>query len=145
MTDGVYPVTVPKWGIEMQEGTIVGWHAEEGNEINRGDELIDIETEKIVNTMEAPRSGVLRRRLVGAGETMQVGALLGVIAPADIDDPAIDEFIAGFKPAEAAFSHDEHSTAAKTVQITPRPTEPAVASEQPAAKRVTPIVHGESA
>lgn len=138
MTDGVYPVTVPKWGIEMQEGTIIGWHASEGNEITRGDELIDIETDKIVNTLEAPISGVLRRRLVGEGETLQVGALLGVIAPADIDDHAIDEFIAGFKPADAAFSHDDRGTAAKSAQVefAPQQTEPAAASEESAPKRV---------
>lgn len=138
MTDGVYPVTVPKWGIEMQEGTIVGWHATEGNEITRGDELIDIETDKIVNTMEAPTSGILRRRLVGEGETRQVGALLGVIAPADIDDHAIDEFISGFKLADAAFSHDDRGTAAKSAQVefAPQQSEPAAASEESAPKRV---------
>ena len=53
MTDGLYPVTVPKWGIEMQEGTIVSWHAEEGGEVTRGDELIDIETDKIVKGLIA--------------------------------------------------------------------------------------------
>ncbi|MFB3079096.1 MAG: biotin/lipoyl-containing protein, partial [Lysobacterales bacterium] len=134
MTDGVYPVTVPKWGIEMQEGTIIGWHASEGNEITRGDELIDIETDKIVNTLEAPISGVLRRRLVGEGETLQVGALLGVIAPADIDDHAIDEFIAGFNPADTASSHEVRGTAAKSAQLefAPQPTEPSAASVEPA-------------
>jgi pyruvate dehydrogenase E2 component (dihydrolipoamide acetyltransferase) len=137
MTDGVYPVTVPKWGMEMQEGTIVGWHAEEGGEITRGDELIDIETEKIVNTMEAPSSGVLCRRLVAKGETLQVGALLGVIAPAGIDEQIIDEFISGFKPADAAFSRDDHGTAAKSaaVEFAPQQTEPAVAPEESAPKR----------
>jgi pyruvate dehydrogenase E2 component (dihydrolipoamide acetyltransferase) len=61
MTDGIYPITMPKWGIEMREGTVVSWHVEEGKGIDKGDELIDIETDKIVNTMEAPASGVLRR------------------------------------------------------------------------------------
>jgi len=104
MTDGIYPVTVPKWGIEMQEGTIAGWHVEEGAELTRGDELIDVETDKIVNTMEAPSSGVLRRCLAKKDETLKVGALLGVIAPVDLDDRTIDDFIAGFKPADVSHS-----------------------------------------
>lgn len=111
MKDGIYPVTVPKWGIEMQEGTVVDWHAEEGKELSLGDELIDVETDKIVNTMEAPGSGVLRRCLAEKGETLKVGALLGVIAPSTLDDGAIDAFIAGFKPAEASARQDDPAAA----------------------------------
>jgi len=117
MTEGIYPVTIPKWGIEMQEGTVVGWHVEEGRELTRGDELIDVETDKIINTMEAPSSGVLRRCLAEKGETLKVGALLGVIAPADLDDRDIDEFIAGFKPAEVTFNQDDEG--AKSGQAVP--------------------------
>jgi pyruvate dehydrogenase E2 component (dihydrolipoamide acetyltransferase) len=116
MSDGVYPVTVPKWGIEMQEGTVVRWHAQEGKEVTRGDELIDIETDKIVNTMEVPSSGILRRRLVQEGETLKVGALLGVIAPAHLDDRVIDEFIQGFKPVVASVSQDNRNETAQTAQ-----------------------------
>jgi pyruvate dehydrogenase E2 component (dihydrolipoamide acetyltransferase) len=137
MTDGIYPVTVPKWGIEMQEGTVVDWHAEEGQELTRGDELIDVETDKIVNTMEAPSSGVLRRCLVEKGETLKVGALLGVIAPADFEDNAIDKFIAEFKPADVSFSQDEPD-ATKRTQVEPetKKTEVATGSGEAAPKKV---------
>jgi pyruvate dehydrogenase E2 component (dihydrolipoamide acetyltransferase) len=102
-SNGIYPITVPKWGIEMQEGTITGWLREVGVAVEKGDELVDIETDKIVNTMEAPTSGTLRRTLVGEGETLKVGELLGIIAPVEVPEEAIDAFIAAFVPADASF------------------------------------------
>ena len=93
MADRLYPITVPKWGIEMQEGTITGWQVAVGTTVAKGDELIDIETDKIVNTMEAPVDGVVCRQLVEEGETLKVGELLGVIAMSDASDSEIDAFI----------------------------------------------------
>ena len=146
MTEGIYPVTVPKWGIEMQEGTVVQWHVAEGKEIARGDELIDIETDKIVNTMEAPRAGVLRRCLVKEGETLKVGALLGVIAPTNLDDSAIDQFVQGFTPAANPAANpagdDGEAKAAANVNVQsapqPSPTSEAVDSSAPQRVRVSP-------
>ena len=116
MTVEIYAVTIPKWGIEMQEGTVAHWHAAAGQEISKGDDLIDIETDKIVNTMEAPVGGVLRRCLVRESETLQVGALLGVIAAADVDDSAIDAFIERFEPAGASVAQDDADSTAETAQ-----------------------------
>jgi len=121
MNDGIYPVTVPKWGIEMLEGTVVRWHVPEGNEIARGDELIDIETDKIVNTMEAPSSGVLRRCLVGEGETLKVGSLLGVIAPTGLEDSAIDQFVKDFRPAANPAGDQDEAKAPAGVKAPPAP------------------------
>lgn len=137
MADTLYPITVPKWGIEMQEGTITGWQVALGAEVAKGDELIDIETDKIVNTMEAPVSGTVCRQLVGEGETLKVGELLGVIATGEASDADIDAFVADFKPADASFGIDDSGDS-------PAPAESAVA-EAPAASppsgevRVSPI------
>lgn len=122
--DGIYPVTVPKWGIEMQEGTITGWLREVGDVLAKGDELIDIETDKIVNTMESPASGTLRRTLVGEGDTLKVGELLGIIAPAETSEEAIDAFVAAFVPADASFGVGDDL---------PAVNEPSSASVAPAA------------
>lgn len=108
----IHALTVPKWGIEMQEGTVTGWRAEENAPVTKGQELIDIETDKIVNTLEAPYSGVLRRRLVEEGDTLKVGALLGVIADGATTDADIDAFVAAFKPADASFAFDDAVAAA---------------------------------
>ena len=116
MTIDICAVTIPKWGIEMQEGIVAYWHVAAEQEISKGDDLIDIETDKIVNTMEAPVGGVLRRCLVTEGETLQVGALIGVIAPADIDDTAIDAFIKDFEPAGTSIAQGGRVSAVVTAQ-----------------------------
>jgi pyruvate dehydrogenase E2 component (dihydrolipoyllysine-residue acetyltransferase) len=99
----VHPITMPKWGIEMQEGTITAWQVAPGQRVARGDALLDVETEKIVNCVEAPVDGTLRRVIADVGETHTVGALLAVIAEPDVDDAEIDGFIQGFRPADASF------------------------------------------
>lgn len=96
MTDRITALTLPKWGLSMQDGCISTWHVEEGAQVTRGDEIVDIETEKINNAFEAPASGVLRRRLAKEGDEIDVGALFGIIAEADVSDDEIDRFIAEF-------------------------------------------------
>ena len=57
----IHAITMPKWGIEMQEGAITSWHVAIGAAVTRGAQLLDVETEKIVNTVEASVEGTLRR------------------------------------------------------------------------------------
>jgi len=90
----IYPIAVPKWGIEMVEGTITTWNKSEGDVIAKGDEVFEMESDKIVNVWDAPVAGVLRRIIAAAGDAHPVGALLGVIAAADVSDADIDQFIA---------------------------------------------------
>ena len=82
----IYPIAVPKWGIEMVEGTINTWNKAEGDAVAKGDEVFEMESDKIVNVWEAPVDGVLRRIIAEEGDAHPVGALLGVIAPADVAD-----------------------------------------------------------
>ena len=99
-------ITMPKWGIEMTEGTIIGWRVDEGQGIDRGSEILDVETDKIVNAVEAPAGGVLRRIVAGEGETQAVGALIGVIADEQASDADIARFIDSFVAAVVSFEPD---------------------------------------
>ena len=92
----IYPIAVPKWGIEMVEGTITAWNKSEGDAVAKGDEVFEMESDKIVNVWEAPVDGVLRRILAEPGDPYPVGALLGVIAADGVGDADIDAFIAGY-------------------------------------------------
>ena len=93
VTDPIHAVVMPKWGLSMEEGTIVAWLADEGATVAPGADLVEIETSKINNVMESPAGGTLRRRVVDQGQTVSVGALLAVIAEPAVDQAQIDLFI----------------------------------------------------
>ena len=116
----IYPIAVPKWGIEMVEGTITTWNKSEGDAIAKGDEVFEMESDKIVNVWDAPVAGVLRRIVAAAGDAHPVGALLGVIAAADVSDADIDQFIAEHSAnkadTEAAPAAAETAAPQQTIQ-----------------------------
>ncbi len=132
----IYPIAVPKWGIEMIEGTIATWNKEVGDPIGKGEAVFEMESDKIVNVWDSPTDGLLRRRLVEEGATMPVGALLGVIAGAEVDDAAIDAFIADF----AGTTPEPEPIAAATAAPAAPPATASIAPTSAAGRRVNPVV-----
>ncbi len=92
----IRPIVMPKWGLAMIEGTVVEWQAEVGSEVAAGQDIMEIETSKITNVYESPVSGPLRSIVVQAGETVPVGALLGVCAPASVSDEEVAAYVKDF-------------------------------------------------
>ena len=128
-------LTVPKWGMAMEEGTLVNWLVETGTEVAAGDPIAEIESSKIVNVLETQYPGVIRRRLLEVDQTLPVGALVAVIADAAVPDAAIDAFIAEFRIAGEIVD----SVAAPAPETTPQHTaSPAV----PAAGGTTVVPDG---
>lgn len=76
-------ICMPKWGSAMTHGKIVSWSKEEGEGIESGEALVEIETEKISNLVEAPVSGIVRKILVPEGEAAPVSAPIAVITAVD--------------------------------------------------------------
>lgn len=119
MSQPITAVTMPKWGIEMTEGAITAWNVAVGQQANKGDPLLDVETEKIVNQVESPSDGVLRRILANAGDTRPVGALIGVLAAATVPDADIDAFVAAFRGASVNFEPETGVAPAPSATIDP--------------------------
>ncbi|WP_027212160.1 acetoin dehydrogenase dihydrolipoyllysine-residue acetyltransferase subunit [Burkholderia sp. WSM2232] len=93
----ITPIVMPKWGLEMREGTVQDWLVREGERIEVGTALLDVDTDKISNSVEAPDAGLLRRIVARSGETLPVKALLGVLAEMDVSDAEIDAYVAAFE------------------------------------------------
>jgi len=73
-------VCMPRWGLTMKQGTLTKWYKKEGDTVQKGEDLFEVETEKITNIVEAYASGILFQIVVQEGETIPVGTILAVIA-----------------------------------------------------------------
>jgi len=76
-------IVMPQMGYDMQQGTVVRWHKQEGDAVARGDVLADIETDKATVEFEAFVSGVLRKIVAQEGIAIPVGDLIAVITGPD--------------------------------------------------------------
>jgi pyruvate dehydrogenase E2 component (dihydrolipoyllysine-residue acetyltransferase) len=122
-------LTMPKWGIEMTEGTLAEWNIREGERVAKGQVIAQIETDKIVNEVQAESDVTFVRLLATPGEVYPVGALLGVTATEATPKAAIDEFVRAFRgpdgqPAKdqaAAVAHTPAASAAVTVSSAAAP------------------------
>ncbi|GBR07048.1 acetoin dehydrogenase dihydrolipoyllysine-residue acetyltransferase subunit [Acetobacter oeni] len=111
MSGTITPVTMPKFGLAMTEGKLASWSVKPGATVKAGQEIADIETSKITNGYESPAEGILRRQVASEGDTLPVGALLGVLAPESVSDEDIDAFVKKFNEE---FSSGEESAAGES-------------------------------
>jgi pyruvate dehydrogenase E2 component (dihydrolipoamide acetyltransferase) len=76
-------ISMPKLGFDMREGVLVRWVKQEGEPINKGDVLAEIETDKATVEVESSASGVVRKLLASPGDSVPVGAAIAVVGTAD--------------------------------------------------------------
>ena len=72
-------INMPKLSSEMESGVLCAWLKEEGESVAAGEPLFEIETNKVVNQVEATTSGVLKKQLVEEGDTVRVDTAVAVM------------------------------------------------------------------
>src|ERR1051326_182281 len=116
----VSKVVMPKLSEAMETGKLIKWIKKEGDRVNAGDILAEVETDKADVEMEAFGAGVLRKVLVKEGESVPVGALIAVIAePNDDIASAVDSAPApAAAPAQPAAAS---ATSQRPAAVPPQP------------------------
>lgn len=130
-------IIMPKWGHTMEEGKITKWLKQEGDTVQKGEELFEVETEKITNTVEAIAGGILFQILVPVGSSARVSAVVAVLAePGETLEPV--KAVAADKPAaaEAATAAEEKAAPVEAQAPAPVPAAGGFVRATPAARRL---------
>ena len=128
-------IVMPKLGLTMESGAISAWLVEEGEEVQKGQALLEIATDKVTMEVEAQADGILRKILVPVGQEVPVSTTIGVIASADEN---IDSYVAAAPsdpappPSSAPATTPSDSAPPATPAAPPTPTSPAPAPQAPA-------------
>jgi pyruvate dehydrogenase E2 component (dihydrolipoamide acetyltransferase) len=113
----IIPIVMPKWGLEMREGTVQDWLVKEGDRIAVGQAIVEVETDKISNAVEAADAGLLRRIVGQSGELLPVKSLLAVMAEPEVNDTDIDAYIAAFEVPDAGADDEDSGPAFESAEV----------------------------
>ena len=72
-------IVMPRLRPEMEKGVQCAWLKEEGEPVSAGEPLFEIETDKVVNQIEATQDGVLKKQLIGEGDTVDVETPVAIL------------------------------------------------------------------
>jgi|GEM_PF-11977 len=97
----LYKFPMPKLGWTMEKGKVLKWFKNQGDDIQKGEDLIEVETDKVTLKVEAPATGTLARVTVKIGESVPVGVNLAIISDEPVTDEELDKFIADIQAEEA--------------------------------------------
>ena len=135
-------VVMPQMGADMEEGTIIKWLKSEGDTVERGEIIAEIETDKANVEIEAFDGGVFRKTLASEGDTIDVGTIIAIIAAADDDISAYENGAAATAatPEPAAPSEPEREATPKAASEEPaQPTVEAASASSGGRVRAPPV------
>src|ERR1700741_3059582 len=97
MSERMIPLTMPKWGLSMQEGKVNRWLVSPGAEVKPGMEVVEVESDKIAGVIESAHAGLLRRQVAKEVYVLPVGAMLGVITGSEGAESEIEAYVSDFQ------------------------------------------------
>ncbi|MEX1055467.1 MAG: biotin/lipoyl-containing protein [Rhodothermales bacterium] len=73
------PIEMPKMSDTMEEGVLVSWQAEEGDQVSAGDVIAQVETDKATMDLEVYDDGVLLKKVIKEGDAVPIGGLIAIL------------------------------------------------------------------
>ncbi|AKH39038.1 MULTISPECIES: 2-oxoglutarate dehydrogenase complex dihydrolipoyllysine-residue succinyltransferase [Nitrosomonas] len=124
-------VKVPQLSESVAEATLISWHKQQGEMVNRGENLIDVETDKVVLELPAPQQGILAEIIKGDGTTVKSGEVIAKIET-EIreakEQPKVEAMTEKKTTSSEASGSEETPSVEETEPVTPK--------LMPAAKKV---------
>lgn len=117
---------MPKWGLSMTEGTVAKWLVKPGEAFAKGQEIVEVETSKITNAMEAPYEATFYKVIAAEGSLMPVQAPIAIVGEAGASAAEVEAFaatVAGAAQPEPAVA----APVAVAATAAPAPAAPAPA------------------
>ena len=112
-------IEMPKLGFNMSEGKLVQWYKQEGDAVKKGESLFSVETDKTNMDIEATEDAVVRKLLIGEGDSLPVTLPIAIVGTAEEDITSVlkeaEDKLGGRAPA----SPDESTPAAASVSAEP--------------------------
>ena len=144
VTDRIQRITMPKWGLSMESGKVTDWFVAEGDELAHGQDICEIDTDKIAGALESTWAGTVRALVVDTMVDVPVGGTIALVADADVPQEEIDAALAQAREQLASGDIvDDSGPKLGTVQLDGTTIAYAVlAPEEPTAETAVVFVHG---
>jgi 2-oxoglutarate dehydrogenase dihydrolipoamide succinyltransferase (E2 component) len=137
-------VVMPQMGVSVAEGTVTKWLKQAGDTVARDEPLLEISTDKVDTEVPSPGEGVVVEIIVGEGETVDVGTVLGLIGAAGSDAAEAPAAPEPDPEAAATTGQDEEQAAEVEAPAPPAAPQPAPPAAAPATDNgrtfVSPVV-----
>jgi 2-oxoglutarate decarboxylase len=133
-------ITMPQMGESVSEGTVLTWHKQEGDWVEKDETIVEVSTDKVDAEVPAPASGKLLKILAQEDETVAVGQALAELEPSDEKQPPDG------KPGSGSAEGPSDGGAAKpaTAEAEPRPAGTVTATAEQPAKAAAPVAEADS-